>query len=115
MTDLLYVEDDQDSRELGVSFLENEGHDVTPATNPEEAIQTYEDEDIIITDYLFKGEETGLDIYDETQPEEGFILFTGYQRDFVETDAGRDIPDDIEVLTKGGGFQELIEEVENLV
>lgn len=88
-----------------------QGDQVTPYSSPEEALENYgNQEDLVITDYLFNNQLTGIDVAE--QVETPTILYTGYQKEFVERDSQKELPENAEHLIKGSGYQELIEEVE---
>ncbi|MDE6319588.1 MAG: response regulator, partial [Lachnospiraceae bacterium] len=57
MSKLLIVEDNADYRELLISFLENEGYDVTAAADGEAAIGLMKDTafDLIVLDLMLPG------------------------------------------------------------
>ena len=116
MTEVLYLEDDKQLRELGRTFLERQGYDdVHTHDSPEEGIDCYEGESVVVTDYAFEGEITGMDVAEALNGEAEVIIYTGYNQEFVETDAGTELPEGIKFLTKGGGFDELIKEVDQAI
>lgn len=110
MSDILYIEDEEDIRELAELRLENEGYHVKTCETPEEGLEQYEGEPIVITDYLFNGEKTGVDVVAELESDaEQTALYTGYGQEFVERDSGTEIPGSTIHLVKGNGGQQLID------
>lgn len=110
--DILYLDDDTEARELGRTFLEQQGYDVHTHDSPEDGVDCYRGEPVVVTDYLFDGEATGMDVAQALEDDAQVIMYTGYQQDFVERDAGTEVPEDTIFVMKGGGYDELIEEVE---
>lgn len=109
--DVLYVEDDEQTRELGTEIIGAKvDAEVISAENPEQALELYNGEPVVITDYLFNDEMTGVDLLQELREPEQYVLFTGYDKAFVEREA--DIPEYTEFLTKGGGYDSLVQLVE---
>jgi DNA-binding NtrC family response regulator len=114
--EILYMEDDKQLRELGRTFLENEGFDVRTYDSPEEeGIDCYEGESVVVTDYAFEGEITGMDVAEALNGEAEVIIYTGHDQEFVERDAGIELPEGIKFLTKGGEFNELIKKVDQAI
>ena len=113
--DILYLDDDQQGRELGRKFLEREGYNVNTHESPEEGINCYQGEPVVITDYIFEGEATGMDVAQALEDDAQVIIHTGYQQDFVERNAGTEIPEDTIFVLKGGGYQEVLEEVNQAI
>jgi DNA-binding NtrC family response regulator len=114
--EILYLEDDKQLRELGRTFLERQGYDyVHTHDSLEEGIDCYEGESVVVTDYAFEGEITGMDVAEALNGEAEVIIYTGYNQEFVERDAGTELPEGIQFLTRGGEFNELIKEVEQAI
>lgn len=82
-TEVLFVDDDPDMTSLMKRVLEKEGYTVNTANGYEEALEQHNGEDIVVADYLFSREATGIDLINELEPEESFI-YSGYDRDFIE-------------------------------
>lgn len=98
MRDILVLEDDEAQRELTGEMLEKKiDYEVDTSDSPENVENRYH---ITVTDY------TGIDIDEAYETADNVILYTGHDEDMV------DVPEDVEYVQKGRGYDELIEEVE---
>jgi len=81
---ILVIEDDEFVREIPVSYLRDQGYDVTEATNGKEAIRCLQDDgpfDLLFTDLVLPGGMTGMEIAQEArqlQPNIKVLYATGY-------------------------------------
>lgn len=91
--EVLYVDRDEDHRELAFGHLDAE---VETASSFDEAMNKYDGQHVI-SDYILGGLETGLDIMDEV---EDFTLYSAYSRDFIGTDSGRNM-EKVDFVQKG--------------
>lgn len=105
---ILYVEDDQEQRTLGKEMLQLDGHTVDTAENPGQATEMYQENpyDLVITDYLFNGDSTGLDLAEQLDAE--VMIYSGYNREFIERDFQGEKPE-FGFMQKGSGWGEIRE------
>lgn len=100
METVLVLEDDQDARKLCNKLLTMKtGAEVECAGSVDE-IEEW-DYDLTITDY------TGIDVDTVYENSDEIILYTGHDKEFL------DVPENVEYLQKGGGYNDLVDTVEN--
>jgi DNA-binding NtrC family response regulator len=113
--DILYLDDDPEMRELAKMYLgERKGYDVRTPESPEEGIDLHQDEKVVITEYPLGGQPKGMDIAEALENDAQVIIYTGYDQSEV-LDAGTELPENTQFLTKGGGFKEVFEKVEQAI
>lgn len=94
---ILFVDDDEDLTSLMKITLEKDGHRVDTANSYDEALENYDGQDVLISDYLLKREPTGIDLSKEVEADKS-ILYSGYTREFIERE--QDIPDNVKHIGK---------------
>jgi DNA-binding NtrC family response regulator len=113
--DILYLDYDPEFRELAKMYLEREDFDVRTHGTPEEELDCYQGEPVVVTDYRLEGQITGVDVAEALGDEAHVIMYTGYEKDRVESEIGTELPENTQFLTKGGGFEEVVEKVKQAI
>lgn len=115
---ILYVEDNEDLRQLGELRLEQEGHNVDTASSGEEALEILEQNDYgydaIASDFEME-ELTGADLLQQVRErgyEKPFWIYTNREQSHVDEDSDLQIgwtPCSEEYLSKSEGYGQLAE------
>ena len=106
---VLFVDDEDDLREIVVDALAAQGFAVTTARNGVEAIQCLRGSarfSIVVTDYSMPEGVSGLDVASEAaavQPDARILLASGYSRSQLPV-----LPDNVQFLSKLYRFTQLI-------
>ncbi len=106
---VLFVDDEDDLREIVVDALAAQGFMVTTARNGVEAIQCLRGSaqfSIVVTDYSMPEGVSGLDVASEAaavQPDARILLASGYSRSQLPV-----LPDNVQFLSKPYRFTQLI-------
>ena len=82
---VLYVDPDDEHTNLATEMINGE---VEVASSIEEAREKYDGQKVV-SEYLFREQETGVDLMDEVNTD--FSLYTAYNKNFVERDSGRSL------------------------
>ncbi|MEN5267946.1 response regulator [Stenotrophomonas sepilia] len=106
---VLFVDDEDDLREIVVDALAAQGFAVTTARNGVEAIECLRSTaqfSIVVTDYNMPEGVSGLDVASEAasvQPNARILLASGYSRSQLPT-----LPSNVQFLSKPYRFKQLI-------
>ncbi|SFR87904.1 Response regulator receiver domain-containing protein [Stenotrophomonas maltophilia] len=106
---VLFVDDEDDLREIVVDALAAQGFAVTTARNGLEAIACLRSEaqfSIVVTDYSMPEGVSGLDVASEAaamQPNARILLASGYSRSQLPA-----LPENVHFLSKPYRFKQLI-------
>ena len=119
--EIFFIENDEGMRKTAEDILElklDGDTEVYTFEDPERALEEVKLEapDVVVADYLLNGETTGLDVAASLNGETDAIIYTGYERSFIETDYQKGGFDEVGALyvQKGNGYSDLAREIEKL-